>query len=170
MRQQTQLPWPLTGVFAVLVSVVGARRWSDGVASGQELPKVGAAYARRRGSLLRQGRVTECLPPVGLTVAETLLDPPCQVRLRLRWRLTPLEAGCLLQVDARYDLNGAAYLNKRRWREQIHALCARLLKEIEAGVASREAAQETGRSGQSQGSRSMTVTNTTAVSGNPSLR
>ena len=77
----------------------------------------------------------ECLRPVTLTLQETLLDRPCCVKLRLQWRLEPLETSSCVLLDARYSLNGAASLRRRHWYEQIHGHCARMLGALRPQIA-----------------------------------
>lgn len=133
-RHETQLGFPLTAVFAALIEVVARGRWGgNGVTPDTLPPRAGCQYARQRGKVLRRGKVLECLRPVSITLQETLLDPPCCVKLRLHWRLEPLEQGAHLLLDVRYALNGAATIRRRHWRERIHGHCARML----AGVGSR---------------------------------
>ncbi|HLF12083.1 MAG TPA: hypothetical protein VJA26_12790, partial [Gammaproteobacteria bacterium] len=90
------------------------------------LPKAGSSYAQQRGKVL------ECLRPVSMTLQETLFDPPCCVKLRLHWRLEPVETGSFVLLDARYSLNGAASLRRRHWGERIHAHCARMLGSVQS--------------------------------------
>jgi len=104
-------------------------------------PRAGCVYAQQRGKVLRRGKVLECLRPVSITLLETLLDPPCCVRLRLHWRIEPVDAGACVLLDARYSLNGAAALRGRHWHERIHAHCARMLEALERRVTL--AAEET---------------------------
>lgn len=165
---------PMTLVFTSLIRALARHRWAEtpGYDDAPSLPRVGCRYANRRGSVLRLGRVLECLRPVSLTLYETLFDRPCRVRLELRWRLEPTADGCLLRLRVRYRLNGAALLRRRHWNGRIHAHCKRMLGFVGAAVAhARDAPQgEAGASGQSTGNSSMAVTNTTAVSGRPILR
>jgi hypothetical protein len=49
------------------------------------------------------------------------------VKLRLHWRLEPLDAGSCVLLEVRYSLNGAASLRRRHWNERLHAHCARML-------------------------------------------
>jgi len=158
-------------VFAVLLTVLGRSRWASKASwlAPDDPPRPGLAYARRRESFTRRGRVVECLPPVALTLYESIVDPPCRVRLRLRWRLEPCEPGCLILLDAGYQLNGAAYLNRRHWRVQIARHCANLLCALGEGLEARSD-QGRGASGQKTGSSTMTVTKTTTVNGSPSLK
>lgn len=164
---------PLTVVFNGLIEGLARHRWAEGLdhGSGPPIPKVGCRYANRRGKVLRLGRVLECLRPVALTLYETLFDPPCRVRLELRWRLEPIESGCLLRVRVRYQLNGAAQFRRRHWNGQIHAHCERMLGFARAAVRrAREAHGEAGVNGHSTGNSSIAVTKTMSVSGTPSLR
>lgn len=170
-RHQARFTSSVGAVFAALLRVLGRSRWAaepSFVAPG-EPPRAGFAYVRHRESFTRRGRVVECLPPVALTLYESIVDPPCQVRLRLRWRLEPSDAGCLVRLDAGYQLNGAAYLNRRHWRAQISTHCVNLLSAVGAGLEP-EHDQGTGASGQKTGSSSMTVTKTTTVNGSPSFK
>ncbi len=170
-RHQAKSTSPMGAVFAVLLRVLGRSRWASepSFVAPDEPPRAGFAYVRRRESFTRRGRVVECLPPVALTLYESIIDRPCQVRLRLRWRLEPSDMGCLILLDAGYQLNGAAYLNRRYWRAQISMHCVNLLRAVEAGLeAARD--QGTGANGQKTGSSSMTVTKTTTVNGSPSFK
>ena len=130
-RHEAQLGSPLTITFAALIEVVARGRWGGaGVVSDALLPRPGCQYAQQRGKVLRRGKVLECLRPVSVTLQETLLDPPCCVKLRLHWRLEPLESGAHVLLDVRYTLNGAATLRRRHWHERIHAHCARMLAGV----------------------------------------
>lgn len=170
-RHQASFTPPVGTVFAVLLRVLGRSRWASepSFAAPDEPPRAGFAYVRYRESFTRRGRVVECLPPVALTLYESIIDPPCQVRLRLRWRLEPSDRGCLILLDAGYQLNGAAYLNRRHWRAQISMHCVNLLRAVEAGLEA-GSDQGTGASGQKTGSNSMTVIKTTTVNGSPSFK
>ena len=87
---------PITDVFTALAAMLARSRWASDRLLGEPdaLPRVGQLYVQRRGGVVRRGRVVECLRPVILTLHESLLDPPCRVRLRLRWRLEPIDDGC----------------------------------------------------------------------------
>jgi hypothetical protein len=140
-RHETKLACALTDAFTALVDVVAKGRWgSTALVLGTTQPQPGCCYEQQRGTVLRRGRVLACLRPVSMTLQETLLDPPCCVRLRLHWRLEPLDDGASVLLDARYTLNGAAALRGRHWYERIHGHCARLLEALESRVAQ---AQET---------------------------
>jgi hypothetical protein len=172
---QARFAAPLDAGVAALLKSLAKRRWAEGGIEDPErfVPRVGTRYVNERGSVLRRGRVLECLRPVSVTLYETLFDRPCRVRLKLRWRLEPGDADSLLRLEARYDLNGAATLRHRHWRRQIAAHCERMLgfvtREVERGR--RQGAGATaGAMGQSQGKSSIVVTKTTAVSGKPSFR
>jgi len=171
-RHEATLAAPMTEVFSALVQMLARSRWaSDERSAGSgRLPRVGQLYVQRRGSVVRRGRVVECLRPVVLTLYESLFDPPCRVRLRLRWRVEPLETGSLVLLDASYELNGPAYLNRRHWRSEIHAHCGKLLKALAARLRDSPQPGYGGDSGQKIGSSNITVTNTTAVNGNPTFK
>jgi len=172
-RHEARYTTPITTVFRSLLDVLARRRWAaeSWFDQADPRPPVGRRYVHRNGALVRRGRVVECLRPVLLTLYESLTDPPCRVRLRLRWRLEPLDTGTLVLLDARYELNGPAYLNRRRWREQIHSHCGRLLTVLSGRLAEEDSGQGVaGTSGQKIGSSTMTVTNTTAVNGKPSFK
>lgn len=164
---------PMAVVFSGLVRALAPRRWGETLDYGDALPvpRVGCRYANRRARVLRLGRVLECLRPVSLTLYETLFDSPCRVRLELRWRLEPTQAGCLLRLRVRYGLNGAARLRRRHWNGQIHAHCLRMLEQVRGAVRETHEAQgEAGCNGQSTGKSSIAATNTMSVSGTPILR
>lgn len=178
---QARFAAPLDAVFSALLKSLAKRRWAEGTADDPErlAPRVGMRYVNERGSVLRRGRVLECLRPVSLTLYETLFDRPCRVRLKLRWRLEPGETDSLLRLEARYDLNGAATLRHRHWRRQIAAHSIRMLgfvsRELEPGPGPGQGGgvsvgARAGSTGQSQGNSNIVVANTTAVSGRPSFR
>ena len=129
----------MTDAFAALVDVAAKGRWGGAaLVLGTALPHPGCQYAQQRGKVLRRGKVLACLRPVSITLQETLLDPPCCVKLRLHWRLEPLEAGSCVLLDARYSLNGAATLRRRPWHERIHGHCTRMLSALESRVLAEE--------------------------------
>ena len=171
-RHQVEIDSSMATVFSVLLRVLGRSRWAstDEFVEPDRPPRAGCVYLQRKDGATRRGRVVECLPPVTLTLYETLLDPPCRVRLRLRWRLEPADAGCVVLLDARYQLNGAAQLNRRHWRAQIHAHCVNLLSAIRAALEAEADQGDTGVSGQTIGSSSITVRKTTMVNGRPSFK
>lgn len=171
-RHEAMLAAPLTEVFSALVQMLARTRWvsDEWMVEPDRLPRVGCTYVQRRGSVIRRGRVVECLRPVALTLYKSLFDPPCRVRLRLRWRLEPLDAGSLVLLDAIYRLNGPAYLNRRHWRNEIHSHCGKLLKALSARLVAGPYSVYSVDSGQKIGSKSITDTNTTAVNGNPSFK
>lgn len=168
----------MAAVHAALVGSLAPRRWAEGAGfdAAALVPAVGRRYTNKRKRVIRRGRVLECQRPVSLIFYETLTDPPCQARLRFRWRLEPVEGGSLLRLEVTYDLNGAASLRKRHWNSRIAAHCARMLGGVSAWLEraaadpSAGAAQSTGTIGHSHGSSSIVVTKTTAVSGKPTLR
>jgi hypothetical protein len=99
------------------------------------LPKAGCRYARNRKSVLRRGRVSEVIRPVSLTLHETLYDPPCRVRLQLRFRVHSLAAESLLHLALSYQLNGAASMRSRHWDRRLHEHCARTLQFVATELA-----------------------------------
>lgn len=131
-RHEARFEVPLTQVFSAMIDVVARGRWGGAaIIAGTVQPRAGCEYAQQRGKVFRHGKVLECLRPVSMTLQETLLDPPCCVKLRLHWRLEPLESGSCLLLDARYSLNGAASLRRRHWNERIHGHCARMVAAVE---------------------------------------
>jgi hypothetical protein len=170
-RHEASFAMPVTAVFMAVLRVLARRRWATEAwfDSCRARPPVGRPYVCRNGAVVRHGRIVECLQPVLLTLYETLLDPPCRVRLRLRWRLEPQEAGTSVLLDARYELNGPAYLNRRHWRQEIYGHCSRMLLAVNATLAD-GGDQGSGVNGQKMGSSTMTVMNTTAVNGKPTFK
>jgi hypothetical protein len=120
-RHEARFAQPLTAVFSAMIDVAARGRWGGGA---------GCQYAQQRGKVFRRGKVLECLRPVSLTVQETLLDPPCCVKLRLHWRIEPLETGSCVLLDARFSLNGAASLRRRHWCGRIEGHCERMLGHV----------------------------------------
>jgi hypothetical protein len=90
--------------------------------------------------VLRRGKVLECLRPVKLTLEETLLDRPCRVQLRLKWRLEPLETSLCVLLEASYTLNGAAALRRRHWDQRIDGHCTRMLGALRPQIAAAQRA------------------------------
>ena len=135
-RQQHEARYAhsMTAVFAALNRVLAKRRWGE-LGDPEAQPKVGCRYARQSKSVLRRGRVLEVIRPVTFTLYETLYDPPCRVRLQLRWRIHPLDEGSLLHLVLGYQLNGAAALRQRHWNDRLHAHCLRMLKFVGAELA-----------------------------------
>jgi hypothetical protein len=118
----------MTDAFVALVDVVAKGRWGGAafmLVTAQ--PRPGCQYAQQRGKVLRRGRVLESLRPVSMSLQETLLDPPCCVKLHMRWRLEPIESGSCVLLFARFSLIGAATLRRRHWQDRIRGHCARLL-------------------------------------------
>ena len=171
-RHEVTLAAPITKVFSALVRMLARSRWNSDqwLIEPDGLPRVGQLYIQRRGSVIRRGRVVECLRPVLMTLYESLFDAPCRVRLRLRWRLEPQESGSRVLLDASYELNGPAYLNRRHWRREIHSHCGKLMKALAVRLSDDSSDSYGLDSGQKIGSNSITETNTTAVNGNPSFK
>jgi hypothetical protein len=140
-RHETRLEAPITSVFAALIDVVARGRWGAArTVLDSPQPRPGCEYAQQRRSVLRRGKVLECLRPVTLTLEETLLDRPCRVTLRLKWRLEPLESSSCVLLEAKYSLNGAASLRRKHWDEQIHAHCTRMLGALRPQIAAAQRA------------------------------
>ncbi len=171
-RHEARLAAPITEVFTALVKMLAKSRWASGewLAEPDGLPRIGQLYVQRRGAVIRRGRVVECLRPVVLTLYESLFDPPCRVRLRLRWRLEPLDSGSLVLLDASYELNGPAHLNRRHWQREIQAHCVRLIKALTVRLEDSSRRDYGEDSGQKIGSKTMTNTKTTAVNGSPTFK
>jgi hypothetical protein len=135
-RQDHEARYPdsMHAVFAALNKVLGKHRWgvTGHLDEADVFPKVGCRYARTRKSVLRRGRVLEVIRPVSLTLYETLYDPPCRVRLQLRWRLHSLCDESLLHLALSYQLNGAAALRSRHWDGRLHEHCTRMLRFVAA--------------------------------------
>lgn len=161
---------PIAVVYQALLTVLARRRWAgESWFDSERRPAVGQRYAVRNGSVVRDGRVVECRQPVLITLYETLFDPPCRVRMRLRWRLEPSDGRTALRLDTNCELNRPASLNRKRWRAEIDAHCERL-HSATAAVLNDPLAQGADCNGQSIGSNAMTVTNTTSVNGRPSFK
>ena len=142
-RHETRVEAPITNVFSALIDVVARGRWGAArMVLDAPQPRPGCEYAQQRRTVLRRGKVLECLRPVKLTLEETLLDRPCRVQLRLKWRLEPLETTSCVLLEASYTLNGAASLRRRHWDERIHGHCARMLGALHPQVAAAQRAQD----------------------------
>jgi hypothetical protein len=140
-RHETRIEAPITSVFAALIDVVACGRWGAAhIALHAPQPRPGCEYAQQRRAVLRRGKVLECLRPVALTLEETLLDRPCRVKLRLKWRLEPLETTSCVLLEAKYTLNGAASLRRSHWDEQIQGHCARMLGALRPQIAASQRA------------------------------
>jgi hypothetical protein len=140
-RHETRLEAPITSVFSALIDVVARGRWGTSrIVLDAPQPRPGCEYAAQRRTVLRRGKVLECLRPVKLTLEETLLDRPCRVQLRLKWRLEPLETSSCVLLEASYTLNGAALLRRRHWDERIHGHCTRMLGALRPQIAAAQRA------------------------------
>jgi hypothetical protein len=163
----------MTTVFSALIAAVAYGRWANALDAAQAAPpSVGCSYVQQRGKVLRRGKVLECLRPVAVTLEETLLDPPCCVKLRLRWRLEPIDSGSFARLDARYSLNGAASLRARHWSRRIRAHCTRMLSAVQTHVERMSADQRIGAGvrGHSTGSSDIATTKMIKLNGKPSRR
>jgi hypothetical protein len=140
-RHEIRLDAPITAAFAALVDVAARGRWGAArLVLDAPRPRAGCEYAQQRGSVFRRGKVLECLRPVSIKLEETLLDPPCCVKLRLHWRLEPLDLGSWVLLEARYALRGASVLRPRHWHERIHGHCSRMLGALAPQIAAAERA------------------------------
>jgi hypothetical protein len=140
-RHETQVDAPITNAFAALVDVAARGRWGSAqLVLDAPQPRAGCIYAQQRGAVFRRGKVLACLRPVSMTLQETLFDPPCCVKLRLHWRLEPLDTGACVILEARYTLNGAAVLRRKHWHEKIHGHCTRMLGALRPQVAAAQRA------------------------------
>jgi len=142
-RHELKLDSPITHVFAALIDVVARGRWGGvQIVPATQPPRPGCEYAQQRRTVFRRGKVLECLRPVKLTLEETLLDRPCRVKLRLQWRLEPVETGSCVLLEAKYSLNGAAILRRGHWYERIHGHCTRMLGALGPQIAAARRALE----------------------------
>ena len=142
-RHEIRIDAPITHVFAALIDVVARGRWGAAqIVLNTQQPRPGCVYAQQRRTVFRRGRVLACLRPVKLALEETLVDRPCRVKLRLQWRLEPLDDGSCVLLEAKYSLNGAAILRSRHWYERIHGHCARLLGALGPQIAAARRALE----------------------------
>jgi hypothetical protein len=168
---------PIAEAFTALVAVVARGRWAGQALLGppDRPPSAGMRYGAQRGSVLRTGRVVECIRPVSITLHETLDDSPCRVELKLRWRLEPIESGSRLRLETSYELKGAAPLRRQHWDTRIRAHCGRIVDAWKTTLAAAEGApdelrQDVGSSGQKIGNSSIAVANATSVSGKPTFK
>jgi glycine/D-amino acid oxidase-like deaminating enzyme len=121
-KQRFERPYQGTvrQVFAALVRALAFRRWHAVVDTGTSgLPVAGQRYVSQSGTVVRSGRIVEILPPVVLTLKETLDDPPCHVILTMRWRIEVAATGPLVRLQASYDFNRAAMLAGRHWERRL---------------------------------------------------
>lgn len=173
-RHEREFAESINAVFLALIGALAKRRWDDGLVSdgAVPVPKVGCRYVNQRGSVLRCGRVMECLRPVVLTFYETLFDTPCRVRLQFRWRVEPVAKGSLLRLLVRYRLNSAAGLRRRHWARQIDAHCSRMLACVQARLSAQGINQcaNAGVNGHNSGNSNMLTAKISAVSGKPIFR
>ena len=172
-RHEVRLDRSMAETFDVLTGVVGRNRWlrQFTLEPADAVPRPGLRYEQQRGSVLRRGRVLECIRPVSITLHETLRDPPCCVRIWLGWRLEPLDTGSFLRLHASFDLNGAAALRRRHWNGQISAHCGRMIAALVARLEELGSEENhfSGVSGQKTGSSSMTDTKVSTDSGKPTF-
>ena len=172
-RHEAQFACPMTTTFAAVLAALGRGRWgASSCLELSQLPLVGCVYVQQRGKVLRRGKVVECLRPVAITLQETLLDPPCCVKLRLRWRLEPLDCASFARLDVRYSLNGAASIRAKHWRSRIDRHCGNLLQAVQTPLDETDRAQRaaTKTKGQNTGNSTIAATKMIKVNGKPSFR
>lgn len=126
----------ITDVFGALVRMLALRRWDPGTRLSEEirLPRAGCRYVRQTTTALREGKVVDVIRPVAITLHETLHDPPCRVRLRLRWRIHTVAGRSLLTLDLEYRLNQAATLRQVHWRRRLDRHCTRMFHFVAANL------------------------------------
>lgn len=171
---ELRLDAPIAPVFWALIAIVAVGRWDAliDVADTRLVPRSGTRYAARRRRRYCSGVVLECLRPVSLIVHETLYRTPSHVRLRLKWRVEPVESGSLLKFDIKAELNSAARLRRRNWDKKLESDARRLFAAISRRLEIERRAQK-GRvltSGQNIGRKAIVARKTTSVSGRPIFR
>jgi hypothetical protein len=136
LRFERAFSEPITVVFAELVRMLALRRWDPTANATEafEFPRAGRRYSRQTDTALREGRVVEIIRPVSLTLHETLHDPPCRVRLRQRWRIDAVEAGTLLRLALRYELNQPASLRSQHWRRRLRLHSEKMLGFVDINL------------------------------------
>jgi len=140
MVRQKQLHASVGGtagtVFAALGMTLAFRRWGAGVSVAEgPFPARGCRYRHGFGSVVRAGRIVEVLPPVAVTLTEVLMDPPCRVGLKLRWRIEPGYPSSVVRLNARIRLNHAAWLRRRHWDRRLEHHFRRQLDYLAKHVA-----------------------------------
>ena len=165
---------PIAVVFGALAVAAAVGRWDSLIDAADRnlLPRGGCQYSSRTKERVCRGRVLECLRPVSLILQETLYQSASRVRLRLRWRVEPIEAGTLLRCDLKAALNGAAVMKRRRWEQELHNECEHLLRSVSQYLQARRSDQGAapGAMGHSTGNKSIVATKITSVSGKPIFR
>jgi len=155
-------------VFGALLAQLAVTRWSNAVDPGSVVPRAGQSYRRQTNTGLRQGRILEIRPPVGVTLREAMVVRNCRLDQLQRFMLAPQEQGTALVVGVRYQPDGLARFRIESW----HRWWLRDQQKTLAGLSARLAAesQGLGDNGQSQGSTSITVAKITRVRGKPIFR
>lgn len=127
-------------VFAALGRTLAFRRWGRILAGEADaFPPSGWRYRHRFGSVIRAGRIVEVLAPIAVTLTEVLIDPPCRVGLRLRWRIEPGHPTSSVYLSARIRLNHAAWLRRRHWERRLERHFRRQLEFLERHMAALQA-------------------------------
>ena len=148
-RHETRLDPPITSVFAALIDVVARGRWGAAhivLVRAATAPGLRIRAAKTQGAAPRQGARALAARDAHAR-GETLLDRPCRVKLRLKWRLEPLETSSCVLLEAKYTLNGAASLRRRHWDEQIHGHCTRMLGALRPQIAAAQRAAQCSAAG-----------------------
>lgn len=125
---------PITQVYQALLRTLAFRRWTAAGVAGEDGPRPGLAYRFQTQTALRTGRVLELIRPVAVSLEETLDDPPCRVRLKLKFRIEPVESGSLVRLDLRYRLDKAAQLRPRHWHRRLYGHARRTLGFVRADL------------------------------------
>ena len=136
VRGERMFEESIADVFVALVRMLALRRWDPGAGAFRDLqlPVRGREYSHSTESLQRRGRIVEIIRPVSVTLVETLVDPPCRVVLRQRWRLHSINAGTLLRLDLEYRLNRAARLRPLHWKTQLRRHTGRMLEYVQSNL------------------------------------
>jgi hypothetical protein len=122
-------------LFNALVRALAKRRWGpQSMGDESPLPDHGCRYEWQTQTARRSGRVLELRKPLLITLDEMLDDPPCQVQLRLRWRIDSVVDYCQLRLDLRYRLNAAATVRRRHWKRRLRRHCQRMFDFVEAEI------------------------------------
>jgi hypothetical protein len=155
-------------VFAALLAQLAEQRWTRAIGDDDDTPRAGQSYVRQCTTGLRQGRILEVRPPVGITLREAMVVRNCRLDQHLRFMLAPGERGTAVVVGVRYQPDGLARLRIETWHRWLLRDQQRTLLGLGERVAGDT--QGAGTSGQSQGNTSMTVANITRVRGKPIFR
>jgi uncharacterized protein YndB with AHSA1/START domain len=135
LRHEVLYSETMTEVFRALVRALALRRWGVATELGLDaLPRPGRCYEHQTTTALRRGRVLEILRPVSVTLYETLDDPPCRVRLQMRWRIHAIDGGSLLRLELCYRLNHAATMRRGHWKRRLKRHCGRMFHFVARNI------------------------------------